>query len=399
VLTAEPEAGEPAEFPRLVPGISSWPFFPEKVAPDGRRLAEGVSIVGSLALDRYITVPNPKLPAIEKAVRAVQESRSWAEAEERLRRLGFAVDLEELCGKLRSTGLVLGPDGVPVAADSDLERNFVRVGSVSLRRAAPFFAWVGRNFLAILALVVALAAVLWLRGAHLAPARLATPHARELSFAGFWRHFALLAGSFFLHELCHGVTAARFGLPPRKFEVGFYLGFLPTFFLRVGGLYTLPPRRRVAVWAAGSAGNFLLATGAAVAMACGAGSGGWLGRILWLNLMLGLFNLVPFLPTDGYFIASTLLRRSNLRRRAWTSIQSFRQGGERPSPVLWVYVVGSSILIALLLLSRLVWIIRGFSVNPTYSIVRLALILFFTGVVVARRKRRSVQERTARNGR
>ena len=47
---AEPEAGEPAAFPRLVPGISSWPFFPEKVAADGRRLDAGVSIVGSLAL-------------------------------------------------------------------------------------------------------------------------------------------------------------------------------------------------------------------------------------------------------------------------------------------------------------------------------------------------------------
>jgi Zn-dependent protease len=188
-------------------------------------------------------------------------------------------------------------------------------------------------------------------------------------------------------------------MPPRKFEVGFYLGFLPTFFLRVGGLYTLPPWRRVAVWAAGSAGNFVLATGAAVAMTYGFGMESFWARVLWLNVMLGLFNLVPFLPTDGYFIASTLTRSPNLRRRAWASLRSFREGGERPSFMLWVYVGGTSVIVMALFLSRMIWIIRGFAVNPTYSTVRLALILFFTGVVVLRRKRRNALKRTARNAR
>lgn len=389
-----PEPSSPDALPRLVPGLSFWPLFPDDLAADGRLVREGVSILGSQELDRYVTIPNRKLPAIGKILGAVERSGSRQEIEDRLRREGLEVDLVAFCDRLRTAGLVLDPDGRPVAADSDLERNFVRLGSVSLRRAAPLFLWAGRNCGWILALLVVSAGAVFWRG-HISVARLAgTPFAGGLSLTGFLMRFLVLAASFFLHELAHGVVAARFGKPPQKFEAGFYLGFLPTFFLRVGGLYTLPPRQRIAVWSAGSIGNLLVATGAALAMVSfdGIAHRFW-AFVMWLNVALGIFNLVPFLPTDGYFITSTLLRRPNLRRQAWSSYRSFRDGGKRPSLVFLIYVAGSTFLITALLFRRLLRIVLDFGLNPIYSAVRLCLIVFFTGVVVFRRRR--MKQRTA----
>ena len=392
MLTAESAApsAAPAGLPKLVPGISSWPFFPEKLAADGSVVSEGVSIVGSRELDRYVTVPNRKLPAIEKLLRAVAQGGSREEAEARLRREGLQADVEEFCARLRTAGLVLGDDGTPVPPDSDLERNFVRVGSASLRWAAPLFEWAGRHLVWILAALIALAAVFLLRGGHVDLALLAEARHRELSLAGLFKGALVLGVSFFLHELSHGVVAGRFGMPPRKFELGFYLGFLPTFFLRIGGLYTLPPRQRAAVWSAGAAGNLLLASGAAAAMLrSDAATAAFWARVMWINVALGLFNLVPFLPTDGYFIASTLVRRSNIRRKAWASVRSFRSGGAPPPPLFWLYAGGTSAAIVALLAYRLLRIAQELSAHPVSSTVQLALIIFFISIVLIRRRRRA----------
>jgi hypothetical protein len=64
--------------------------------------------------------------------------------------------------------------------------------------------------------------------------------------------------------------------------------------------------------------------------------------------------------------------------------------------VFWIYVIGTSGAVLALLLNRLIRIVRDFPTNPTYSTVRLALIVFFMAVVILRRKR---AERSGAEGR
>lgn len=382
----EVAGGACPDLPRLVEGIASWPFFPERRNRRGEVVDEAVAIVGSLDLDRFLTVPARKLRAVETILRVLGQSHSVEEAEERLRREGLRTDLPELCDKLGDAGLVLDETGRPVPADSPLERNFVRVARVGLSPVAPLFRWLGRRLEWILLVWMALAGLAW----GLEPRGVLDPLSSLLgvegtTLSGVITGLLLLGGSFLIHETSHGAVAARFGRVPRKFELGFYLGFLPTFFLRVGGLYTLTPRQRVAVWAAGPASNLILAaTSAWVALHAGSGSAGLWTRAAYLNLALGLFNLVPFLPTDGYFIASTLLRRTNVRRNAWSSLRAFFAGGRRPGVILGAYLVGFGGVVSYLLGGRLLRIASEFSAHPVDSALRLALTVGLTALVAFR---------------
>ena len=106
-----------------------------------------------------------------------------------------------------------------------------------------------------------------------------------------------------LHELGHCVVARRFGV-----------GIASITLYPLGGIALLDdmprePVREILIALAGPAVNFLIAAGlwlldslgrAAPALAREAPPGGdLLGGLLWANLGLGLFNLVPAYPMDG----------------------------------------------------------------------------------------------------
>ena len=64
---------------------------------------------------------------------------------------------------------------------------------------------------------------------------------------------AVLIGllSIVLHELSHCFVASRWGILTGTLRIQLYLGTIPIVGLKLAGLYTLPPRGRLAVWSAG----------------------------------------------------------------------------------------------------------------------------------------------------
>ncbi|WP_146157286.1 site-2 protease family protein [Enhygromyxa salina] len=102
-----------------------------------------------------------------------------------------------------------------------------------------------------------------------------------------------------LHEFGHALVARRFGIETRRITL-----------LPIGGVAELErepsdPRAELWIAVAGPAVNLgIAATLALVGFALGSfASGGLLALVLsglvWANLMLGLFNLVPAFPMDG----------------------------------------------------------------------------------------------------
>jgi putative peptide zinc metalloprotease protein len=136
-------------------------------------------------------------------------------------------------------------------------------------------------------------------------------------------YYSLLFCSFFFHELSHGLAATYFGLLPRKLCLSFYLGYLPMIYLRVGGTYTLPEWQRIVVWLAGIWWNLSFASICVLVLrfvTLPAGTTHVVFVAAVANYWLAIVNLIPFLPTDGYFVLATLMKTTNIRSNAWRDL-------------------------------------------------------------------------------
>ncbi|MGO4584294.1 site-2 protease family protein [Arthrobacter sp. 2RAF6] len=106
----------------------------------------------------------------------------------------------------------------------------------------------------------------------------------------------LLALSVLVHELAHALSAKAFKWPTEKIVLNLWGGHTQF------ESFIASPGRSVVVALAGPAANFVLAGGAWLLLQSGVftGVGDTLTNILmWANLLIGIFNVLPGLPLDG----------------------------------------------------------------------------------------------------
>jgi Zn-dependent protease len=142
--------------------------------------------------------------------------------------------------------------------------------------------------------------------------------------AVFWTTGLFAATTLFsviVHELSHCFAAASCGIQSGSLRLQLYLGVFPIAGLKFAGLYTLPVRGRLAVWSAGLLANASLAA-AALRNEDLPRASATLAALLTVNWFMIVLNLLPLLPTDGYFLLTTLAKDANVRTRAWSFLRN-----------------------------------------------------------------------------
>lgn len=156
-----------------------------------------------------------------------------------------------------------------------------------------------------------------------------------------------------LHELAHSITATRLGIRVKDIVL-----------LPLGGaseMERMPdnPRVEMAIAGAGPAASLVLA-GVSLGVSAALGQHWWppglvagplLGRLGWLNVVLGSFNLLPVLPMDGgRLLRAALERRMGRTRSVMVAARVGRVGGVLMIALglfynLWLVFIGMFILL------------------------------------------------------
>jgi Zn-dependent protease len=332
--------------PRLLDDLDVWQFYPRSSS------AEEVYIVGSITADRYLTVPGSKLPAVRAFIGQLDGRLSLDEARERMiREHGVEMDVDALYRKFKRAGLV--------AAQSDRQQGDLEASSAELLRLPIDRLLRALGWLSPLGRLVAyiglslIAAVLFLA--------VFDPAFRQIAASPLGARFSLDGGvavaivigtvSIVVHELSHVYAASCWGIASGTLKVQLYLGVIPIVGLKLAGLYTLPPHGRLAVWSAGVFFNLTAAAAALLALRTVAPGSAFLQTAAAFNWILVVFNLMPLLPTDGYFLLSTLVRDSNVRVRAWDWLRRpFHPKLRRPSLFVLAYILATVWLLSSTLL-------------------------------------------------
>jgi membrane-associated protease RseP (regulator of RpoE activity) len=138
---------------------------------------------------------------------------------------------------------------------------------------------------------------------------------------------AALIVSIILHEACHALALRTIGAPIHRFQIGtpviyrrssFSLGLIPLFGAVEADLSAISLPKQAFYYTAGPVGSLLL--GIAVIA-----PGVWLNiyfiKLLGIvSLVIGIFNLIPVPPLDGYRLV-TLGRQVSYRVQiAWTVV-------------------------------------------------------------------------------
>jgi putative peptide zinc metalloprotease protein len=191
--------------------------------------------------------------------------------------------------------------------DTFVTRLWASVGRVLLARAA----------LAFYSLVAVGGLLTFLTSHHLQPVNLFAPRS-----IGMVLPIALfVAVLVFCHELAHALVCKSFGRQVRRGGFALYLG-IPIFFVDTTDIWLENRERRIAVSAAGPVSDLTLGgVCSLLAEALPAGAAETVLFLASIAFLAVLWNLVPLLKLDGYYILIDLLETPMLRSRSFAFVR------------------------------------------------------------------------------
>lgn len=178
--------------------------------------------------------------------------------------------------------------------------------------------------------------------------------------AQYWMVLALFCPQLITHEFAHAVVAHICGVPVREAGVGLLYYVIPVAYVDDTDTYRLRnSKQRAAIAAAGPLSDLFWAGGWACVAHFARGELSIVAHSLLLfQLPIMLYNLNPFLRSDGYQLFTIAVHEPNLRRKAFLVLgQPFTKQRD---------------VVATIALRRRFW----------YAVYALACITFYAGILL-----------------
>lgn len=307
--------------PQLVEDLDVWCLFP------ANKKRGSVYIIGNKELNRYITVPGHLVASVRAAFALFDGNHSLSSIETCLReQRHIQIDARKLCTLAADSGLLRTSERQ--ARAGDIERISLPILDVPINRLSQ------QGHKAVRALVslvfpITVAVLLWCAAESWIFPLMNHGYMLPGKAPIGWLVTLISVASIAAHETSHALAAVYLGIKVRHLRIAVYAGVLPFVYLGLAGLYTVSVPKRLIVWLAGIYTNTVLGCGLLILIHHGwipAGLGLTFRAAAHVNFWVAVVNLVPFLPTDGYYVASTLLRRHNVRVHALGLLSSLLRG-------------------------------------------------------------------------
>lgn len=285
--------------------------------------------IGSISRDRFIEVDESDKNAVMQAISLMDGHHSYETIEEKIKDdTGAVLNAEGLYDVLKKADLI-SAKGNHQVEKNEFETLGFKIFEVGLERFRKLFSIL--SILTVPTVVLTVLAVIFtvLFGI------LNFDDLSSVSLLGFEENYIrnfvcillIMTCSISLHEMAHGITAAKYGITPKKLSVSLYLYVSPIVYIKLPGLYTVKPKERIKIWIAGVTVNALLVCVGIVSSILMKQSNAddfviSVTNYLWyVNLVFIIVNLCPLMPLDGYFILATLMKIPNLRRKSFASMR------------------------------------------------------------------------------
>lgn len=149
-----------------------------------------------------------------------------------------------------------------------------------------------------------------------------------------------------IHELYHGITCNKFTNGVKEMGIMIFY-FQPAMYCNVSSVYLLKNKKqKIIIFGAGIFSQLVLSAVSVITYFIFTKLG-FSPKILiyysFSNLVIALYNLIPFIKLDGYWILSTLLNIQNLREKSINLIlaliikKNIKERYERNKTVLIIY--------------------------------------------------------------
>ncbi len=346
--------------------------------------------MGSKLCDRYIQLSSDNKKAVELAIQYMDGKTTIKEISENMINLHqIKLDVQKLCEWIGKAGLLENPPEDVVLEKQEMDYLSITIKKWKLDKLCNLFSFLGKKHALKLLVGSIILNVIGIVLALMNWREFVTLKNYELNdslFFGIGWMLVVFIVSIGLHELGHAIVGYHFGLKPKELVFALYIG-TPMFYVKIPGIYTLEPKKRIYVWSVGVYVNLVIASICLILMQLMTGDARNLLLIgVTTNLSLLMANLSPLLPLDGYFILSTLLQRPNLRKGSFSQFKNWVLGKENKFQGLYIvyFLVSVSFYGAVIYCeAKKVFNIISYGISHHYKVVDYMYEFRIVGVIIS----------------